>query len=102
MYIYIYKCVYTKGKLKTHFFLQIFRCFYEIFYLLCKSIYFLPCEKSPPTKVSYKYTLVWKFWHRDVMVITISQLHSSKFELRFCASLKPARGVSEIHVGEGL
>ena len=41
MLIYIYieiqsqkssKCVYIKRKLKTHFFLQIFWCLYEIFY----------------------------------------------------------------------
>ena len=25
-------CIYVKRKLKTHFFLQIFRCLYEIFY----------------------------------------------------------------------
>ena len=25
-------CIYVKGTLKTHFFLQIFRCLYEIFY----------------------------------------------------------------------
>ena len=40
IYIYIYinvsrkssKCVYIKRKLRTHFFLQIFWCLYEIFY----------------------------------------------------------------------
>ena len=26
------KCVYIKGKLKAHFFLQIFRCLYEVLY----------------------------------------------------------------------
>ena len=28
----VYRCVYIKGKLKTHFCLQIFRCLDEIFY----------------------------------------------------------------------
>ena len=39
MYLYIYlkpqkfeMCIHVKGKLKTHFFLQIFRRLYEIFY----------------------------------------------------------------------
>ena len=38
IYMYIYlnpkssKCVYIKGKLKTHFFFKIFRCLNEIFY----------------------------------------------------------------------
>ena len=33
---------------------------------------------------------------------TTAQLHSTNPELRFCASLKPARGVSEIRNGEDL
>ena len=33
------KCVSIKGKLKTHFFLQIFRCLYEIFYTHFKYTY---------------------------------------------------------------
>ena len=44
MYIYLnlkpqkFKmCTHVKGKLKTHFFLQIFRCLYEIFYSVCGS-----------------------------------------------------------------
>ena len=36
-------------------------------------------------------------WHRDVVAITTGQLHSTKPELRFCAGLNPACGVSEIH-----
>ena len=28
--VYMSKCIYIKGKLKIHFFLQIFRCLYEI------------------------------------------------------------------------
>ena len=36
------------------------------------------------------------------MVITTAQLHSTKFELRFCAGSIPARGVSEICDGEDL
>ena len=37
-----------------------------------------------------------------VLVITTAQLHSTKPELRFCASSNPARGVSEIRDGEDL
>ena len=29
-------CIYVKGKLKAHFFLQIFCCLYEIFYIYSK------------------------------------------------------------------
>ena len=37
-----------------------------------------------------------------VVVITTTQLHSSKPELRFCAGSNPARGVSDICDGEDL
>ena len=37
-----------------------------------------------------------------VLVITISQLHSTKSELRFCAGSNPARRVSENLDGEDL
>ena len=42
------------------------------------------------------------FWRPGVVVITTTQLHSTKPELRFCAGSKPARGVSEIRDGEDL
>ena len=35
-------------------------------------------------------------------VITTAQLHSIKPELRLCAGLNPALGMSEIHDGEDL
>ena len=38
----------------------------------------------------------------DEVVITTSQLHSTKPKLRFCAGSNPARGVSEIRDGEDL
>ena len=38
-------------------------------------------------------------WHHGVVVITTAQLHSTKPELRFCASSNP---VSEIRDGEDL
>ena len=41
-----------------------------------------------------------QMWRRGVVVITTVQLHSSKPELRFCAGLNPASGVSEIRDGE--
>ena len=41
-------------------------------------------------------------WHHRVMVINTAQLHSTKPELRFCAGSNLARGMSEIHDGEGL
>ena len=41
-------------------------------------------------------------WHRDVMVITTAQLHSTKPEFRFCAGSNPANGVSEIRDSEDL
>ena len=34
--------------------------------------------------------------------ITTTQLHSTKSELRFCASSNPACGMLEIHYGEDL
>ena len=45
---------------------------------------------------------VWTMWRRGVVVITTAELHSTKSELRFCAGLNPARGVSEICDGENL
>ena len=42
----------------------------------------------------------WK-WLRRLVINTV-QLHPTKPELRFCAGSNPARGVSEIHVGEGI
>ena len=41
-------------------------------------------------------------WRRGVVVITTTQLHSAKPELRFCAGSNPARGTSEIHESEDL
>ena len=38
----------------------------------------------------------------NIMVITTTQLHSTKPELRFCAGSNPSRGVSEIRDGEDL
>ena len=38
----------------------------------------------------------------SLVVITTAQLHSTKPELRFCASSNPARGVSEIRDGQDL
>ena len=41
-------------------------------------------------------------WRCGVVVITTTQLHSTKPELRFCAGSNPARGVPEISDGEDL
>ena len=41
-------------------------------------------------------------WRCGVVVVTAAQLHSTKFELRFCAGSDPARGVLEIRDGEDL
>ena len=41
-------------------------------------------------------------WRCGVVLITTAQLHSTKPELRSCAGLKPARGVSKIRAGENL
>ena len=41
-------------------------------------------------------------WRRGVVVIASAQLNSTKPELRFCAGLNPAHGVSEIRDGEDL
>ena len=38
----------------------------------------------------------------EIKVITTGKIHSAKHELRFCAGLNPARGVSEIRDGEDL
>ena len=48
------------------------------------------------------YLQQFSLWRRGVVVITTAQLHSTKSELRFCAGLYPARGVSEIRDGEDL
>ena len=39
---------------------------------------------------------------RGVVIITTTQLHSTKPKLRFCASSNPARGMPEIRDGEDL
>ena len=41
-------------------------------------------------------------WCRGVVVITTTQLHSTKPELRLCAGSNHARDVSEIRDGEDL
>ena len=41
-------------------------------------------------------------WSRGVVVITTAQLHSTKFELRFCGGSNPARSLLEIRHGEDL
>ena len=41
-------------------------------------------------------------WHRDVMVITTAQLHSTKPELRFCSGSNTAHSMWEIRDGEDL
>ena len=41
-------------------------------------------------------------WRRGVVVITTSQLHSTKLEVKLCTGPNPPRGVSEIRNGEGL
>ena len=46
--------------------------------------------------------ILLNLWHRGVVVITTTQLHSTKPELRFCAGSNPAHGMSEIHDGEDL
>ena len=40
--------------------------------------------------------------HCGAVVITTAQLHSTKPEIRLCASSNPACGLSEIHNGEDL
>ena len=49
-----------------------------------------------------KFDLEFDFGCCGVVVITTAQLHSTKPELRFCASSSSANGVSEIHNGEDL
>ena len=41
-------------------------------------------------------------YHRGAVVITTTQLYSTKPELRFCAGSSPACGVSEIRDGQDL
>ena len=41
-------------------------------------------------------------WRRGVVVVTTTQLHSTKPELRFCGGSNPARSVLEIRDGEDL
>ena len=41
-------------------------------------------------------------WRHGVVVITAAQPHSTKPELRFCASSDPALGTLEIRDGEDL
>ena len=42
------------------------------------------------------------YWRRGVVVITTTQLHSTKPELRFWAGSNPARSVLEIRDGDDL
>ena len=55
------------------------------------------------SKTNFKNNPQVKIKHRrGVVVITTTQLHSTKPELRFCAGSNPAHGVSEIRDGEDL
>ena len=59
-----------------------------------------------PTEVRKpRHGVVWcrgVVWRRGVVVITTTQFHSTKPELRFCSGSKPACGVSEIRDVEDL
>ena len=65
--------------------------------MFCKKIVGEKCRI-----ISQVTKLLTDEWHRGVVVITTAKLHSTKPELRFCAGLNPARGVSEIRDGEDL
>ena len=57
-----------------------------------------PCFLAPNI---FKLCLLWQLIGY-VVVITTAKLHSTRPELRFCAGLNPAHGVSEIRDGEDL
>ena len=63
---------------------------------------FLKVNNANTKKYGINKSLLNKRFLRGVLVITTAQLHSTKPELRFCAGLNPARGVSEICDGEDL
>ena len=52
--------------------------------------------------IKITFSVVMSSWCRGVVFITTAQLHSTKPELRFCASPNSDRGVSEIRDGENL
>ena len=54
------------------------------------------------TSVNQEKEYIMKTWRHGVVVITTAQLHLTKPELRFWAGSNPARGASEIRVGENL
>ena len=58
---------------------------------------FWVCLSNPEFLIFERY-----LWRRGVVVITTSQLHSIKSELRFCRGSNPPRAVSEIRDGEDL
>ena len=76
---------------------------YEI---LLTSTHFIHYLDPPSHHLLYGYVMLWWYvmsrWHCGAVVITTTQLHSTKPELRFCTSSNPARGVSEIRDGEDL
>ena len=62
-------------------------------------MFFLCFPKFPKTSQTKNSSNT--LWLRGLVVIT-AQLHSTNPELRFCAGLNPARGVSKIRHGEDL
>ena len=48
------------------------------------------------------FKIIHYFKRRRVVVITAVKFHSTRPELRFCAGLNSANGMSEIHDGEDI
>ena len=60
------------------------------------------CREGPTVLHIHFCSLSINWWRHGVVVITTTQLHSTKPEFRFCAGSNPAHGMSEIRDGEDL
>ena len=74
----------------------VFRFYAETCFLLKEMVVGL----AAPAPTFFSTVLSYHLWRRGVVVITTTQLHLTKLELRLCTGSNPARGV--IRDGEGL
>ena len=68
----------------------------------CKYFVKVTAAGLEPRTTQFINEHLWHLWHLGVVIITTTQLQSTKREPRFSAGSNPARGVSEIRDGEVL
>ena len=77
----------------------------NIFFTKRSLFFFIIVKRQPKTRSSLIYNTSARHERHEcdgVVIITTTQLHSTKPELRCCAGSNPARGVSEIRDVEDL